>query len=133
MGVFKKLFGGNGGDQPERPADPPIPEVEIRIDFGGHTPRGQTGEANYYVYAHAAPDGQVFYVGKGTGDRAWSGVRHDVWKRYVDKCLGGKDSVHILRENQTEDEALAVESNLLNQYGEYLVNWTNPGVPLGSG
>ena len=132
MGVFKKLFGGNGGDQPERPADPPIPEVEIRIDFGGHTLRGRTGEANYYVYVHAGRDDRVFYVGKGTGDRAWSRVRHDVWKRYVDKYLGGEYSVHILRDNLTEEEALTVESDLLNQYGEHLVNWINPGRKLDS-
>ena len=26
----------------------------------------------YYVYAHLDSSGQIFYVGKGTGRRAWS-------------------------------------------------------------
>ena len=125
--MFEKFFGGKRVNQPERPADPELPAITMRIEVGGQTPGGRTGAANYYVYVHAGPDGQAFYVGKGTGDRAWSRVRHDVWQRYVDQRLGGEYSVHILRDNLTEDEALAIESDLLNQYGEHLVNWINPG------
>ena len=26
----------------------------------------------YYVYAHRKPNGEIFYVGKGSGKRAWT-------------------------------------------------------------
>lgn len=40
-----------------------------------------------YVYGHYDNQGNVFYIGKGTAERAWSKVRHPVWVYYVEKHL----------------------------------------------
>lgn len=41
---------------------------------------------HYYVYAHATPDGEIFYVGKGSGRRMFfAGNRSVFWKRIVKK------------------------------------------------
>lgn len=46
----------------------------------------RTGGTTYYIYTHARPDGSIFYVGKGVGDRArdWS-QRTEHHKRIVAK------------------------------------------------
>lgn len=36
----------------------------------------QTNPRRFYVYAHEDKSGNIFYVGKGTGRRAWSPDRH---------------------------------------------------------
>ena len=41
----------------------------------------------FYVYAHRDNKGAIFYIGKGTGKRAWSQDRHPVWHRYVKERL----------------------------------------------
>ncbi len=80
---------------------------------------------NYYVYFHKDSDGNIFYVGKGTGERAWSMDRHQVWTNYVNERLCGKFSVEIHKDGLTEDEALHLENDLINEYGSNLVNWVN--------
>nr|WP_295077846.1 GIY-YIG nuclease family protein [uncultured Roseateles sp.] len=87
----------------------------------------ETADLRYYVYAHLDPDGRVFYVGKGTGNRAWSTDRHIVWHRYVDHHLGGNYSVNIIQDGLSEDEALEIEAGLISKLGHQLVNWENPG------
>lgn len=81
----------------------------------------------YYIYAHAASDGKYFYIGKGTGNRAWSANRHDLWQRYVTKHLNGKYNIVILQDNLSADEADELESEWIAQESDSLVNWINFG------
>lgn len=82
---------------------------------------------DYYVYFHRDDTGNIFYIGKGTGRRAWSTSRHEVWHKYVSQRLSGQYTVEIYRDGMTEDEAEAVEIKLIAEYGDQLVNWVNPG------
>ena len=67
---------------------------------------------DYYVYVHKDPDGKVFYVGKGTGKRAWSQDRDRVWHRYVSEKRGGQYEVQIIKNELNEEEALELENEL---------------------
>jgi len=62
----------------------------------------------FYVYAHRRHDtGDVFYVGKGTGKRAWvKSGRNSLWSRTAKKH--GFD-VEIIHRYLTEQEAFALE------------------------
>jgi tetratricopeptide (TPR) repeat protein len=83
---------------------------------------------DFYVYLHKDVTGRVFYVGKGTGRRAWSeDGRHEVWKRFVREQLNGHYEVVIIKDRLTEDEALDLEEDLISEHGTHLVNWFNPG------
>ena len=85
----------------------------------------QPQSREFYVYAHRDAEGAIFYIGKGTGRRAWSQERHPVWDRYVKKRLNGTYSVEILQDGLTETEAEAREFELIAQFGRQLVNWQN--------
>jgi len=80
-----------------------------------------------YVYAHTDDSGNYFYIGKGTGRRAWSTDRHPLWHRYVDKHLGGKFQVKILHDNLDNEEAEDLESEWIKHYSDTLINWVNLG------
>ncbi len=82
---------------------------------------------DYYVYFHLDSAGNIFYVGKGTGRRAWSKSRHSVWKKYVNENLEGLYNIEIYKDGLTEDQAEDLESDLILEYGDKLVNWINPG------
>lgn len=84
------------------------------------------GPPNFYVYCHYDKDGTVFYIGKGTGQRAWSKDRHSIWHKYVDERLNGEYTVGIVEDELTENEAYQLEAELIEEYGENLVNWVNP-------
>jgi hypothetical protein len=90
---------------------------------------------NYYVYAHCDPSlepikmpnglGEViytpFYIGKGTGNRAYDLNRnqgHGIRLRTLKKA-GVKESniVHIFKDNLTELEAFVLESKLIYFFG----------------
>ena len=71
----------------------------------------------FYVYVHKDMNGNIFYVGKGTRDRAWKSkdrARHHVWHRYIKK-LNGKYEIEIVKEGLEEEKALALEEELIEK------------------
>jgi len=69
----------------------------------------------YYVYTHSTMNGKVFYVGKGTGKRAWEKRNGKAWETDY--------AVEILFDGLTEEEALDAEAVLIDSYGiENLAN-----------
>jgi len=96
----------------------PIP-IEPSPDADQKYPR------KYCVYAHLDNTGKVFYVGKGTGRRAWSTDRHPLWSRYVEKHLNGVYQVRILHDNLSEEEAEELEAEWIAQCSDTVVNWFN--------
>jgi len=86
----------------------------------------------YYVYGHFTPNTNVpFYIGKGTGNRAWRKQNRNVlWYDIVNKH--GYE-VKILHDNLSESCALFEEINLITLYGRItdstgiLVNITSGG------
>lgn len=72
---------------------------------------------DYYVYLHRkATDGEVFYVGKGRGRRAYlMDSRSDFHKRVVSK-YGVK--VEIVEDHLQEWYAYELEQNLISYYGK---------------
>lgn len=89
-------------------------------------------ENNYYIYFHINPlKNQVFYVGKGSGKRAWiKSNRSDYWKRYVKKY---GYIVDITDSGLSEEEAFAKEKFYINFFGRkdlgkgVLINLTDGG------
>ena len=81
----------------------------------------------YYVYVHTRNDtGEVFYVGKGKGRRAWwKDGRNKHWNAVVDKH--GYE-VHIWKDELTEEQAFEVEKERIAFYGQKnLCNYTIGG------
>ena len=119
--AISKIFGSNEIEEITPKAIPAVPE-DI-VSFIG----ARQDTVGYYVYRHMGLDGSIFYIGKGTGDRAWSTQRDDIWRHFIRTRLGGRYMVEILADGLSEDEALELESELIAQHGERLVNWINPG------
>jgi hypothetical protein len=86
---------------------------------------------NFYVYLHIKEtDGTPFYVGKGSGNRAYVYGRNDWWKKTVEKY--GYDVI-ILEDNLSEDVSLEREIYWIDRIGRRdlgkgtLVNLTDGG------
>jgi hypothetical protein len=83
----------------------------------------------YYTYAHYTPKGDLFYIGKGVDDRAFSfGDRSHSWKRAVKENKGL--TIEILANWHTENEAYNHEKLLIDcftEMGHKLVNQTKGG------
>lgn len=79
-----------------------------------------------YVYLHTKHNGEIFYVGKGVGYRAYDkSHRSEYWKRVVNK-YGYK--VSIFKDNISDEEALSLEKDLIDAIGlDNLVNFTKGG------
>lgn len=80
-----------------------------------------------YVYAHLGPDGTPFYIGKGSGSRAWSTDRDAHWHHFIRTRCGGTYEVAIVADNLSEEDALELEESLIARHGATLTNWVNPG------
>jgi len=104
-----------------RVGDEPLPRLVADLSASQIAPRRS------YVYGHFDERGTLFYVGKGTGRRAWNDSRHPLWHRYVEKHLQGKYVVKILIDNLTHEDAETLESKWIAQESETLVNWINFG------
>jgi group I intron endonuclease len=82
----------------------------------------------FYTYLHSKPDGSVFYIGKGLGDRVTSKENRNVhWHRTVQK-YGYEPKV--LAQWASEEEAFEHERFLIacfRDMGAKLVNMTNGG------
>jgi|688.fasta_scaffold823794_2 hypothetical protein len=85
--------------------------------------------SNFYIYEHIRPDtNQVFYVGKGKGNRCNSLRRNIYWKRIVAKA--GGFNVRKIVENIDEELAFLAEQERIDQIkrlGYVLCNATNGG------
>lgn len=84
----------------------------------------------FYVYEHIRLDtNQIFYVGKGSGNRCYvKKKRNKYWERVVKKANGFK--VNILFETTDEQFAFFVESETIDLYkkrGIQLTNLTSGG------
>jgi hypothetical protein len=91
----------------------------------------KSGGKIFYVYTHAKPDGVIFYVGKGVGNRAKDfSQRSDYHKRVASKY--GQQNI-IIKAYATFDErhAYAVERQLIlamRKAGHRLINMDDGGV-----
>jgi hypothetical protein len=88
----------------------------------------------WYVYAFRDAAGSVFYIGKGQGNRAHDADRHRHGRLgyYIASCLGGSYTVEVLRNGLSPDDADFLESQLIEVFGQQLVNLeSNSGAVLG--
>ena len=123
IGAFMKLVSGDD-DSEKRPA------VEFSVGMGLGGLRDQPCKpGRFYVYVHKDAEGTVFYVGKGTGDRAYSRDRPPEWNEYVSKKSGGKFSVEIVRDRISEDDALQVEDAVMAECAATIINRVNMHAP----
>ena len=78
-----------------------------------------------YVYAFRDAACSVFYIGKGQGDRAHDidGHRHGRLGYYIAGFLGGIYTVDMLRSGLSPDDAEFLEFQLIEVFGQQLVNW----------
>lgn len=68
----------------------------------------------YYTYAHLTPQGEIFYIGKGIADRAYSFAdRSHNWRRAVKQNKGVQ--IEILANWGTEEEAKMAQQNYLKE------------------
>lgn len=69
----------------------------------------------YYVYIHLNPtNNEIFYVGKGTGERKNSRNRNQNWLEYVSK-LEKPHKILVLKDNLTEKESIELEEKVLKK------------------
>ncbi|GGF16909.1 hypothetical protein GCM10010954_14440 [Halobacillus andaensis] len=77
----------------------------------------------YYVYEYYIEESnEVFYVGKGKGNRAWKDVRNPECEKIKAEY---EWKVRIVEEGITEDEALSIERDLIEKYRASGVMLTN--------
>jgi hypothetical protein len=97
--------------------------------------------SNYYVYKWVDPNTNiVFYIGKGTGRRAYnkhSGRCQIKRDKLLKSGIKNINIIYIIKDNLREDDALILEENLINKYriieeGGCLFNFRTKGLLSGS-
>lgn len=108
--------------------------ISIATGEGADAPPEKSKDANQskprksYVYAHLDKSGNVFYIGKGIGHRAWDKKRrHSFWQRYLDTRSDGSYTIEILNDNLTDEDATYLESEWIAHHSSTLINWVNSG------
>lgn len=83
--------------------------------------------SDFYVYLHRrATDGSVFYVGKGTGNRAWQTFGRNLHWKHISKKHGY--FIEIAQDGMQQWWALELEMQLISLYGKNnLCNMTDGG------
>ena len=66
----------------------------------------------FYVYQYLRENGTPYYVGKGSGDRAWK-----KWSKKDIKPPQDSSRIIIVRDGLNEQEAFDLEKNLISEYG----------------
>jgi hypothetical protein len=69
----------------------------------------------HYVYAYMREDSTPYYIGKGSGRRAWNKGSNEIGKPSLDRIV-------IVESNLTEVGALAIERQLIKWYGRKDLN-----------
>ena len=82
---------------------------------------------NFYVYLHKLNNGEVFYVGKGRRDRAYSKLgRSNAWK---EKAKEGFD-VEIYKSDLKELDSILLEKELIEKNSDGYYHVTKKGAGL---
>lgn len=81
----------------------------------------------YYVYVHRRADtGEVFYVGKGFGKRAWKKTTRSEWWKRIEAKHGRTVEIHA--DDLDENLAFELEAELITKFGRTnLCNLTDGG------
>jgi hypothetical protein len=66
----------------------------------------------FYVYQYLRTDGSPYYIGKGSGDRAWK-----KWNKKDVKPPKDPLRIAIVEDNLSEEDAFALERQLIAEYG----------------
>ena len=84
----------------------------------------------FYVYTHAKPDGSIFYVGKGHGNRAYQFSKRTVWHKNIVQKYGTANIRIQIVNCESEQAAFDLEKIYIKQLresGAELVNLTDGG------